>query len=280
MANIADGTYNALPDSAAVYEKNSKLVLECRFALCDEQGRVYEGVNKQSKKYWLTSADGAINTKTIAQIRKWAKDWDGTDPFWFCPQENPDGTTTPGHFADCGMVEITLKTEPYQAADGTTKNWQSIEWVNPIGAAGSGSKPIESGDRASIMAKYAAKFKAAATMTGTSIPTVRAAAPAPAAKKSARPAVPAKPAPAPAPAAKKSAATIPAGLAGQAVVWEKFLASMPAGIKDADRDEKWFAVLDKVAAGKDQQDFTSADWMNAAELIENPDAVDPDNLPF
>ena len=123
MANIEDGNYNALPDVAAVYEKNDKLVLECRFALCDANGNVYEGVPRQSKKYWLTSADGAINTKTIAQIRKWATGWDGADPFWFCAQENPDGTVTPGNFEACGMVEVVLKTEPYQASDGTTKTW-------------------------------------------------------------------------------------------------------------------------------------------------------------
>ena len=274
MANIEDGNYNALPDVAAVYEKNDKLVLECRFALCDANGNVYEGVPRQSKKYWLTSADGAINTKTIAQIRKWATGWDGADPFWFCAQENPDGTVTPGNFEACGMVEVVLKTEPYQASDGTTKTWQQIEWVNPIG--GGGAKPIASGDRAYIMAKYAAKFRAAAAMSGqaarsATISTAASSAPAGAVARrpQARP-----------PKAAPQKAGIPAGLKGQDIVWDKFVASLPENIKDAERDEKWFALVDQVGKDKDQADFTSADWANVVALIENPNLVDHENLPF
>lgn len=289
MANIEDGNYNALPDVAAVYEKNDKLVLECRFALCDANGNVYEGVPRQSKKYWLTSADGAINTKTIAQIRKWATGWDGADPFWFCPQENPDGTVTPGNFEACGMVEVVLKTEPYQASDGTTKTWQQIDWVNPIG--GGGAKPIASGDRASIMAKYAAKFRAAAAMSGqvarsatittaagrtTRSATISTAA-APAVAVARRPQ--ARPPQAPQKAAPQKAG-IPAGLKGQDIVWDKFVASLPENIKDAERDEKWFALVDQVGKDKDQANFTSADWANVVALIENPNLVDPEELPF
>ena len=283
MANIEDGNYNALPDVAAVYEKNDKLVLECRFALCDANGNVYEGVPRQSKKYWLTSADGAINTKTIAQIRKWATGWDGADPFWFCAQENPDGTVTPGNFETCGMVEVVLKTEPYQASDGTTKTWQQIEWVNPIGG---GAKPIASGDRASIMAKYAAKFRAAAAMSGqvarsatisTAAARTGAASSAPAGAVARRPQ--ARPPQAPQKAAPQKAG-IPAGLKGQDIVWDKFVASLPENIKDAERDEKWFALVDQVGKDKDQANFTSADWANVVALIENPNLVDPENLPF
>lgn len=296
MSNIEDGNYNALPDVAAVYEKNDKLVLECRFALCDANGNVYEGVPRQSKKYWLTSADGAINTKTIAQIRKWATGWDGADPFWFCAQENPDGTVTPGNFEACGMVEVVLKTEPYQASDGTTKTWQQIEWVNPIG--GGGAKPIASGDRASIMAKYAAKFRAAAAMSGqvarsATISTAAArTGTAPSATittaagrttRSATISTAASSAPAGAVARPPQApqkAGIPAGLKGQDIVWDKFVASLPENIKDAERDEKWFALVDKVGKDKDQADFTSADWANVVALIENPNLVDPEELPF
>lgn len=278
MANIEDGSYNALPDVAAVYEKNDKLVLECRFTLCDENGNAYEGVPKQSKKYWLTSADGAINTKTIAQIRKWATGWDGTDPFWFCPQENPDGTVTPDNFETCGMVEVVLKTEPYKASDGTTKTWQQIDWVNPLGG---GSKPIASGDRVSIMAKYSAKFKAAAAMSGQAGAVARLPQSATITTAVARPpqgAPAARPPQAPKAAPKNPG--IPAGLKGQDIVWDKFVASLPDNTGDKERDEQWFALVDKVGKGKDQADFTSADWTNAVALIENPNLVDPENLPF
>ena len=281
MANIEDGSYNALPDVAAVYEKNDKLVLECRFTLCDENGNAYEGVPKQSKKYWLTSADGAINTKTIAQIRKWATGWDGTDPFWFCPQENPDGTVTPGNFETCGMVEVVLKTEPYKASDGTTKTWQQIDWVNPLGG---GSKPIASGDRVSIMAKYSAKFKAAAAMSGhLAAPSATITTAAARAGAVTRPPQGAPAAPVARPTVPKAAPKnpgIPAGLKGQDIVWDKFVASLPDNTGDKERDEQWFALVDKVGKGKDQADFTSADWANAVALIENPNLVDPENLPF
>ncbi len=271
MANIADGKYNALPDAASVYEKNGKLCLECRFTLCDDEGNPYD-VAKQSKKYWLTSADGAVNTKILAQIQKWCPQWDGVDPFWFT-----EGT----NFADVGMVEVDLQTRPYTAGDGQTRSWQDIQWVNPIGYSG-GKGMVASDDKAAIMAKYGAKFKAAAaTSSAKAVPSVTARAPSKAPAKApapvARKAAPPARTPAPKPPAPVQDG-IPAGIAGQEIVWNKYVDSLPDGTSTADRDDGWFALLDQVAKDKDQQDFTSEDWEAVDALIDG--RTDPEDLPF
>lgn len=270
-SNIADGKYNAVPDAASVYEKNGKLCLECRFSLCDGEGTPYDTA-KQSKRFWLTSADGAVNMKTVEQVRKWCPQWDGIDPFWFTEGSN---------FAEVGMVEVVLQTRPYVGSDGQQHRWQDIAWVNPLGDGSRGM--VESGDKKAIMAKYGAKFKAAAVTSGKA-PAVASRAPSvppkPAAKAHAR-----KPAPkAPAKPAQKDDA-IPAGIDGQEIVWNRYCESLPDGTSTQERDDGWFALLDEVAKDKDQQDFTSDEWTRVAEKIgaksaNDPLANDTDDLPF
>lgn len=246
--NIPDGKYTAIPESAAVYEKNEKLVLETRFTLADQTGTAYKPKISRSKKYWLTNKMGALNTKTIDQIKKWAPAWDGLDPYWFT-----EGT----NFADCGAVEIVIKTSPYTNSNGETVNWQDIEWVNPID--GGASAPIASADKASIMAKYGAMFKAASASTPK--PVSLSALPS-------RPAAaPSRPAPAARPASTAKHAN---GLQGQGVVWDEYCASLEANVTSAERDDKWFATLDKVAPGKDQADMTGEEWDKVADELDLP----------
>lgn len=246
--NIPDGKYTAIPESAAVYEKNEKLVLEVRFALTDQTGTAYEPKILRSKKYWLTNKMGSLNTKVIDQIKKWATAWDGSDPYWFT-----EGT----NFADCGQVELDIRTSTYTNANGEAQNWQDVEWVNPIG--GSGAKTIASGDKASIMAKYGAMFKANAAATPK--PVSASALPS-------RPAAtPSRPAPAARPASTAKHAN---GLQGQGVVWDEYCASLEANVTSAERDDKWFAALDKVAPGKDQADMTGEEWDKVADELGLP----------
>lgn len=259
MNKIQDGVYNALPDAAAVYEKNGKLVLECRFSLCDENGNPFDCA-KQSKVNYLTSKDGAVNSKCIEFIRKWAPGWDGVDPYWFSDNDS-------ANFIAVGMVSVTLSTKPYTKNDGTTAMWQDIEWVNALGQGG-GSKPLENADKASIMAKYGAKFRAAAGALPVSTANAPKAVPAGgAAPKAAVPARPPVKAPVPAPNKQKSGYDFPGGQDGMNAVWEKYTDQLPEGTKDAERDEKWFAAVDKFSGGKDQCDMTGEEWGKvAAEL--------------
>lgn len=262
--NIQDGVYNAIPTVAAVYEKNDALKLEIHFTLCDEQGNAYTQTGTDGKEYPmekykyynLVNAEGAVNTKVIEGICAWSK-WDGSDPFWWTDAANVDAI---------GMVEVTLKTSNYQG-----KTYQNVEWVNELGhsAKHSGGKITESGDKAAIMAKYGAKFKAAFGGKPKAVPTAKK--PAPAAAPKAAPvakAPPAKTRPAPKASPAKAEAAYPDGMDGANKVWDEFsLAneSMP----QAELQERWFAAIDRHSDGKDQQDMTGEQWaLVAADLAD------------
>lgn len=265
--NIADGVYNATITAAAVYEKNG-LKLELHLSLCDENGNGYTQTGSDGKEYplekrmfyTLISNEGAVNTKVIDFIKAWAPAWDGVDPFWFTDVANTDAI---------GMVECTLKTEPDYK--DPKKSYQNVKFINELGHAanhGGGSKPVQSGDRAAIMAKYGAKFKAAAQATMKPVAASALKKPAP---------VVAKPAPAPSrPAQKPNAPSKPApksspgyqsGLAGQAEVWDAYCKEHPGDSQDA-LSTAWFAALDEVAPGKDQADLTGEEWTSIAAKLQ------------
>ena len=271
---IQDGVYNAIPTVAAVYEKNDALKLEIHFTLCDEEGNAYTQTGSDGKEYpiekykyySLVNAQGAVNTKVVEGICAWSK-WDGTDPFWWTDTANVDGI---------GMVEVTLKTAP--AYNDPSKTYQNIEWVNELGhsAKHSGGKITESGDKAAIMAKYGAKFKAAFGGKPKAVPTAKKPASSAPVAKSAPAARPAPKASAPAP---KSNAAYADGVDGANAVWDAF-SDANKGAKNADLEERWFAAIDKYSDGKDQADMTGEQWAKvAAELLADENA-DPDNLPF
>ena len=296
-SNIQDGVYNAIPTVAAVYEKNDALKLEIHFTLCDEEGNPYTQTGSDGneypiekyKYYTLVNAQGVVSTKTIEGITKWSK-WDGTDPFWWTDTANVDAI---------GMVEITLTTQTWQG-----KTYQNVEWVNEVGHAASHGKSTitESGDKAAIMAKYGAKFKAAFGGKPKVVPGVKKAVPSPAAKPApaakaapkptpaARAAPAAKAAPKPTPAARaakpapkaapaQAAAEYPDGTAGSNAGWDAF-SEANKNAKQSDLEERWFEAIDKHSDGKDQQDMTGEQWANVAAELLGDLATDPDNLPF
>jgi len=128
---------------------------------------------------------------------------------------------------------------------------------------------VQSGDKAAIMAKYGAKFKAAAQANPTpvsaaslaakkSAPVAKAAPTAPAA-----PAAPTRPAPT-APTAPVKA--YKAGIEGQAQVWDEFCGEHPNDAQDA-LSTAWFTALDEVVPGKDQADLTSDEWKCVADKL-------------
>jgi len=256
MANIADGVYNAKITAAAVYERNDCLKLEVNLELCDANGNVYtaEGtdgnecpVNRRAY-YTLISREGSVNSGIVNQIKEWAPEWDGTDPFWFTETANTDAI---------GMVKVTLKTEP--AWNDPSKAYQNVKWINALsGNRGSGRQSLQSGDKAAILAKYGAKFRAAA---GSLPKPVSAAS---LTKPAAKPTPP--PTPAPVKPAPKSSSPYQAGLDGQSKVWADFC-NEHNGEDESELSERWFNALDKVAAGKDQADLTGDEWKAVADEL-------------
>jgi len=260
MANIADGVYNATITAAAVYEKNG-LKLELRLSLCDEGGNAYTQTGTDGREYpiekrmfyTLVTSDGTVNTKVIGFIQAWARAWDGTDPFWFTDAANTSAI---------GMVEVTLKTEPDYR--DPTKSFQNVKFINERGHSSSrgGSSMVQSGDKAAIMAKYGAKFKAAAqaTMKPVSAVTIGKTA----AKHAPENVAPSRPAPSAHAATNRRA--YQAGIAGQEEVWDAFCKEH-SGETNEQLVTAWFAALDAVAPGKDQADMTGYDWDAVADRL-------------
>lgn len=261
MAKIADGVYNATITAAAVYEKNG-LKLELHLSLCDENGNGYTQTGTDGKEYpiekrmyyTLISAQGAVNTKVIDMIKAWAKDWDGVDPFWFTDAANTDAI---------GMVEVTLATEP--AFNDPNKTYQNVKFINELGHNanhGGGTKIVQSGDKATIMAKYGAKLKAACGSSPKPVSAATLKKPAPANKPA--PAAPSRPA---APNKAQDVPRFQAGIAGQTEVWDQFCKEHD-GEAEAKLSEDWFAALDEIAPGKDQADLTSDEWAAVATKLQ------------
>ena len=97
---IPDGTYTGRPTTASCYEKDGRLILDVNFAVKDPNtGAWYKKENgydwEARKRFWLTSADGAFNEKTIEGLKEWAKGWNPRsfdDFYWF---QSPDANGRP-----------------------------------------------------------------------------------------------------------------------------------------------------------------------------------------
>lgn len=266
---IPDGTYTGRPTTASCYEKDNRLILDVNFAVKDPNtGAWYKKDNgydwEARKRYWLTSADGAFNEKTIEGLKEWAKGWNPRsfdDFYWF---QSPDANGTPfGNLSAVGEVELNFQTD--------NQGNQTI-WVHDPNRPKSGGRKafVPDGantDRAQMMAKWGSRAKAlfaatpkkvSAPAAGTMVPQDGGVAPIPAAP--ARPA--ARPAAAPArPAAKAPANPKP---------WEKFQQDANGAFayfcsllgepyQSAKHDDAWFSIYDEVIDGKDPDEFTQDD---------------------
>lgn len=80
-----------------------------------------DGTNVSLKSYLsLVRADGTPNAKAIALTRRWAPDWDGTDPYWFA--EHLD-------FCRKYPVKLTVRNEP--GWKDPSRTFACVAWVNP-----------------------------------------------------------------------------------------------------------------------------------------------------
>lgn len=277
---IPDGAYVGRPTTASCYEKDGRLILDVNFAVKDPNtGAWYKKDNgydwEARKRHWLTSADGGFNEKTIEGLKEWAKGWQprSLDDFWWF--QNPDANGTPfGNLIAIGEVELNFAT------DG--QGSQTI-WVHDPDRPKSGGRKAyvpdgASSDRAAMMAKWGARAKALFAATpkkvGAGAPAQAAqaapAASAPSAGVSAPHAAPTRPAasarPVEAPADAKPWASYPQTSDG---AFDYFCSLLGEAYEGAKHDEKWFALFDAAAQGKDPDEFDAADVQRLFQTIKD-----------
>lgn len=282
---IPDGTYVGRPTTASCFEKDGRLILDVNFEVKDpESGQWYKkdnGYNWEAKKrYWLTSKDGAFNQATINGIKEWAKGWNpqGLDDFWWF--QNPDANGTPfGNLAAIGEVELNFATD---------KDGNQTIWVHDPDRPKSGGRKAfvpdgASTDLASIKAKWGTKAKALFAATpkkvGAGAPAQAAPKPAQAASAPAGGVAPSRPAAAPA-AAPATPSRPAVGAPAKADPWAEFPQTCDGAFayfcsllgepySGAKHDERWFALFDAAAQGKDPDQFDAADVRKLFQTIKD-----------
>lgn len=278
---IPDGTYTGRPTTASCYEKDGRLILDVNFAVKDPNtGAWYKKDNgydwEARKRHWLTSADGAFNEKTIEGLKEWAKGWQprSLDDFWWF--QNPDANGTPfGNLIAIGEVELNFAT------DGQGN--QTI-WVHDPNRPKSGGRKAyvpdgASSDRAAMMAKWGTRAKALFAATpkkvGTGAPAQAAPKPAQAVPAAGGGVAPSRPAAAPATPSRPAG-----GAPAKADPWAEypktcdgafayFCSLLGEAYSGAKHDERWFALFDAAAQGKDPDEFDAADVQRLFQTIKD-----------
>lgn len=246
---LASGVYAAHPGAATVEEaKSGALML---YIMMD----IVDGPSLRSS-HCIVNKDGAVMTRTIDSLKKWAVGWDGADPYWF--MEN-----------DISALDVEVVIEQEAGYNDPSKMFPVVKWVNAPGGGGGGALP-EATDKKLVMAKYGAKFRAIAG--GTTVTPTRARPAAPVAQT----APPTRPAPSAPPPARKVAAAHT-----QATAWAK-LNELGAGMPAPELESRWFSFID--ATKMDQADMTPEGWAQVEESIADYFAgkkVDTaENMPF
>lgn len=278
---IPDGTYTGKPTTASCYEKDGRLILDVNFAVKDPNtGAWYKKDNgydwEARKRHWLTSADGGFNEKTIEGLKEWAKGWQprSLDDFWWF--QNPDENGTPfGNLIAIGEVELNFQTD--------NQGNQTI-WVHDKDRPKSGGRKAfvpdgASSDRAAMMAKWGTRAKALFAATpkkvGAGAPAQAAPKPAQAASAPAGGVAPSRPAAAPATPSRPAG-----GAPAKADPWAEypktcdgafayFCSLLGEAYSGAKHDEKWFALFDAAAQGKDPDQFDAADVQRLFQTIKD-----------
>ena len=274
---IPDGVYTGRPTTASCYEKDGRLILDIRFAVKDPKtGTWYVKDNgyewEPTKRHWLTSKDGGFNEATVNGLREWAKGWNPQtfdDFYWF--QREVDGVPF-GNLAAIGEVDLNFQTDQ--------QGNQQI-WVHDPNRQRGRKAYVPDGahaDSASLAAKWGAKAKALFAATpkkvGAGAPPAAAAGvmvpqdggvkpiPATAPAAPARPAAPVRPAAAP--AAAKPWADFPQTADGAFAYFCKLLGEPYSSEK---HDDKWFAIYDGAANGKDPDELDAADVQRLFQAV-------------
>lgn len=258
---IPDGTYRGRPTTASCFEKDGKLILDINFAVIDPQtGETYKKDNgydwEAKKRHWLTNKDGGFNEATINGIKEWAKEWNPqtfADFWWF---QNPDANGVP--FGNIINIDVELNFQ-------LDKTGNQQLWVHdPNRQRGNGGRSVfvpDGGvaDSAALAAKWGAKAKALFAAAPKKIGAGVAPQAAPVAAPT-RPTAPSRPAP----AAEKPWASFPQTGDG---VFAYFCSLLGEPYDSSKHDEKWFAIYDGAANGKDPDQFTAAEWQTMFQAV-------------
>lgn len=258
---LPDGTYTGRPTTASCFSKDDRLILDVRFCVVDPKTGV-PFVNQKGydlevlKRFWLTSKDGAFNEATIANLKEWAKGWNPSsfdDFYWF--QREKDGASF-GNLAAIGDVELNFTTDP----DGNQQLWVH----DPNRPRKGRAAYVPEGaiaDSAALSAKWGAKAKALFAATPKKIAVAPTPAPA------------ATPAPVPAPVPSRPAASAPTDKPWANYpqtangAFQYFCAMLPEPYVSAKHDVLWFECIDKVANGKDVDEFSPIDVQSLFKTI-------------
>lgn len=230
--NIKNGTYQANPTGHVEVgdHANGCLIATMEFALALEDGQ------KISNTFWLTTKDGAVNTRAIETLKA-IFGWDGTDPFWL-----------EDHASELAEipVELVIENESFTGKDGNKHTSSKVKWVNPVGG-GAGENKVMNNDRKALMAKYGAKLRAVSGGT-------------PAKKSIPPPSTPPKATP---PPAVEKGVIPPSDMES---CWKTLSAGM-AEKPRADIEAQWFELLKEVGGDKPQTDYCPAEWGMVMEKI-------------
>jgi hypothetical protein len=242
---IENGTYPARPTGRVDVGEhaNGCLIAAIEFAM--------EGGGTISNTFWLTTKDGAVNTRSVETL-KTLFGWDGSDPFWLVDHANELTGVE---------VELVIENESFQGRDGSTKTSAKVKWVNQPGGGG---VQVANNDRKSLMSKYGAKLRAISG--GVSAPTKKTVAP---------PSVP--------PPAKKQPEIPPVAptkttggnTSDMNTCWKALTDAMADKPRGAVEDQ-WFELLKSVHGDKAQDNYTPEDWGAVTEKMKTLF----DNLPF
>jgi len=276
---IPDGTYSGKPSTASCYEKDGRLILDVRFMVRDPAtGAWYKKDNgynwEATKRFWLTSKDGAFNENTIKGLKEWAKGWNPagfSDFYWF---QQPDANGVPfGNLAAIGDVELNFVT------DNTGS--QTI-WVHdPDRPRGNGRTAYvpegAQADAATLTAKWGAKAKALFASTpkkiGAGAPQTHAGGvPAPAPAGTPAPA-PTRPAPVPVRPAASDFKVEPQPWADFPQTGDGafayFCSKLGEPYNSGKHDERWFSIYDGAIQGKDPDQLTHQDVQGLFAAVHN-----------
>lgn len=228
---LENGVYGAIVRDISVYLRGESERLTAALRLeCEGKELVH--------REWLELNDGTISDKTIKRMRECFPDWDGgieSLEQGFCVQD----------------VEVEVTIENEQDRDDPEKWWTRVRYMDPPGSGGGTAALPEKVNRATLVSKYGARFRALAGGV-----------PAGGEKKSSvtsqQSSVKSAP-PAGAPVGPPVKAEPTAEPSSLEACWEALCDKHPDELREQ-VSKRWFKLLEQAVPGKDQADFAPEDW--------------------
>ena len=236
---LENGTYRAVVKDISVHLRGENERLTGAFRLeCEGKELVH--------REWLELNDGTISDKTMKRLRECFPKWDGTIEALeqgFCVQD----------------VEVEVTVENEQDKQDPEKWWTRTKFMDPPGGSSSGAALPGKANRASLVSKYGARFRALAGGTPAGDGKRKTEGPGKAGVQAGPPPVKPTAKPAEAPCAPSTLDEC----------WEALCKKHPDELREQVSD-RWFKLLEGVGSGKDQADFGPEDWGRVLAVIAVP----------